>query len=116
MNYSPDRWIILKITTPVQTIYKVLAGWWGGYLGSDRWRLNSGIKSSTFKDGMFYFHGLTESVYICHQESYGMTGLMMSVYNSMRETIEEQGEDMSLELIDENDPFFSTVDGYGSQV
>jgi hypothetical protein len=114
MNYSPDRWIILKITTPVETIYKVLSGWWGGYLGSDHWRLNSGIKSSTFRDGMFYFHGHTGSVYMCHQESYGMTGLMISVYSSMRESVEAQDEGILLELIDEDDPFFSTVDGYGS--
>jgi hypothetical protein len=114
MKYSPDRWIILKITTPAETIYKVLAGWWGGYLGSDRWRLNSGIKSSTFSDDTFYFQSLTDSIYVCHKESYGMTGLMMSVYSSMREAVEEQGEGMILELIDEADPFFSTVDGYGS--
>jgi hypothetical protein len=114
MDYSPDRWIIVKVTTPTQSIYKVLSGWWGGYLGSDRWRLNSGIESSSFKDGVFYFHSLTGSVYTCRQERYGMTGLMMSVYSSMCDTIVEQGEDMILELIDENDPFFNAIDGYGS--
>ena len=40
---TPDSWVVLKITAETGVIYKVLAGWSGGYLDGDSWRLNSGI-------------------------------------------------------------------------
>ena len=41
--YQPDNWIIVEL--PNNTGYKILAGWSGGYLHGNSWRLNSGIKS-----------------------------------------------------------------------
>ena len=41
MKYNtPDNWVVVKVG---EGIYKVLAGWSGGYLTSDSWKLNSGI-------------------------------------------------------------------------
>lgn len=44
---TPENWVVLKIPAPAnykdEIIYKVFATWSGGYLGSDRWKLNSGI-------------------------------------------------------------------------
>ena len=53
-DYTPDNWVVLKITNTKrsgntgygrteQVLYKVLAGWGGGYLDGDSWRMNSGI-------------------------------------------------------------------------
>ena len=41
---TPDKWVVLKIEHEGNIIYKVFASWYGGYLGSDSWKLNSGIK------------------------------------------------------------------------
>jgi len=30
--YTPDNWVILKITIKKETLYKILAGWSGGTL------------------------------------------------------------------------------------
>ncbi len=32
-EYKPDRWVVLKITNGEKVIYKVMGGWYGGYLG-----------------------------------------------------------------------------------
>ena len=40
-DYTPDRWVIVEINSPEHgKIRKVLGSWYGGYLGSDSWRMN----------------------------------------------------------------------------
>jgi hypothetical protein len=78
-SYTPDRWIILKLTNNSNVFYKVMGGWIGGYLDGDSWRINSGRSKVEF-DGDFYkFYGHSGSVYICHKDKYGTTSLMSSV-------------------------------------
>src|SRR5512133_2926140 len=88
MSYNPDRWVIIEIVNTDDTrkttekLYKVLAGWYGGYADGDQWRMNSGI-TKVEKDGdHIRFHGYTGSVYECHANSYGMSMLMEGVYIS----------------------------------
>ena len=47
--YTPDNWVVLKLKPGkgAHPIYKVLAGWSGGYLDGDSWRMNSGISKVT---------------------------------------------------------------------
>ena len=44
-TYNPDLWTIveLKYNDSDEVTRKVMASWYGGYLGSDRWKLSSGI-------------------------------------------------------------------------
>ena len=37
--YNPDKWVIVKIDADSECIYKVFACWYGGYAGSDSWRI-----------------------------------------------------------------------------
>ena len=70
--YQPDNWIILKIlddTIEGGYYYKVLAGWSGGYLDGDSWRMNSGIDRIEQTDTHYDFIGESGSVYRCHKES-----------------------------------------------
>ena len=81
MNEVPDAWTILKFSgTGISEgpMYKVLAGWYGGYLGADSWRLNSGISSVDDDGDCYLFHGHSGSVYQCHKTIERMTGLMAS--------------------------------------
>lgn len=73
MNISetPDNWVILKIDDNNNTYYKVFGTWVGGYLGSDRWKLNSGIDKVEQDDDYYYFIGFSGSCYKCHKKSYG---------------------------------------------
>ena len=73
-DYSPDRWVVVKIVTPKERLYKVFASWSGGYGGSDSWKMNSGITRASLVDDRWEFDGYSGSVYSCHKESYGVSG------------------------------------------
>ena len=73
-DYSPDRWVVVKIVTPTERLYKVFASWSGGYGGSDSWKMNSGITRASLVDDRWEFDGYSGSVYSCHKESYGVSG------------------------------------------
>lgn len=92
-EYKPDKWVILKIKTPNDILYKVMGGWYGGYLGSDTWRINSGITKVELEDNMYKFYGSSGSIYLCRKDSYGMTTLMQSVLP----------EDDRLEVLEDSD-------------
>ena len=64
-DYYPDRWAIIKIITPKETLYKVLAGWKGGFADPDYWKLNSGITKIEQDEHGFHYHGYSGSVYQC---------------------------------------------------
>lgn len=69
--YQPDNWVILKVQPDEYTapFYRVLAGWSGGYLDGDSWRLNSGIDEIK-EDGDYYlFIGASGSTYKCHKNA-----------------------------------------------
>lgn len=66
---TPENWVILKLLP--DNNYKVFGTWAGGYLDSDRWRLNSGIMTVEEEDDYYYFIGYSGSCYKCHKEGYG---------------------------------------------
>jgi hypothetical protein len=68
-DYNPDNWIIIELIMNQKIIHKVLAGWSGGYLSGDSWKLNSGITRITEDDNYWYIGGYSGSVYKCHKES-----------------------------------------------
>ena len=67
--YTPDNWIIVKIILPDEVGYKILAGWSGGYLHGNAWKMNSGITKAEEDGNYILFHGYSSSVYRCHKES-----------------------------------------------
>jgi hypothetical protein len=83
-DYNPDKWLVVKITgkdTP--TVHKVFACWYGGYLGSDSWKLNSGI-TRAYEDGhCFMFDGSSGSIYACHKATYGASSYGYGVLEKM---------------------------------
>ena len=83
ISETPERWVILKIPG---NNYKVFGTWAGGYLGSDRWKLNSGIEKVEQDDDYYYFVGFSGSCYKCHKKGYGIaTSYGLSVLNEMIE-------------------------------
>lgn len=90
-DYQPDRWCVLRIHAPDQVLYKVFASWSGGYTGSDRWKLNSGITRATLRDNSWQFDGASGSVYTCHCDSYGTNGYGGGVLQSLLDKAEKQG-------------------------
>jgi hypothetical protein len=78
-DYTPDRWVVIKITTDKEMLYKVFACWFGGFAGSDSWQMNSGIVKVELVDDYYEFHGTSGSVYRCHKNFYGTNGYGGSV-------------------------------------
>jgi hypothetical protein len=79
MKMTPERWVVLAITHNNQKIHKVFAGWYGGYLGSDSWKLNSGNVAEKEFDDRWEFTGVSGSVYVCYKAAYGMSVHMCSL-------------------------------------
>ena len=78
--YTPDKWVILKINYEDKIIYKVFASWYGGYMSSDSWQLNSGIVAVELNEHGFYnFTGYSGSVYQCHEDLYGLSAYSSAV-------------------------------------
>jgi len=82
---TPDKWVILKIEHDGNTFYKVFASWFGGYLGSNSWRMNSGIVSVKNFDLFFEFIGYSGSVYKCFKGTYGTHLYSRGVLNNIIE-------------------------------
>jgi hypothetical protein len=99
MKYTPDSWVIVKIITPDEILYKVLGGWRGGYLDGDYWRLNSGItEAERTRHNSIYFSGYSGSLYDCYINRYGFILLTHDVYSRLELQIKEKG--LKIELLD----------------
>jgi hypothetical protein len=101
-DYSPDRWVVVKIVTATECLYKVFATWSGGYASSDSWKMNSGITYATLVDDLWKFAGYSGSVYSCHKEAYGINGYGGAVLQSFIDKIADQGATMEIMLGDTN--------------
>jgi len=86
ISETPEMWVILKIETAGEINYKVFGTWAGGYLGSDRWKTNSGIISIKQDADYYYFIGFSGSCYKCHKKTYGtITSFGRAVLNEILE-------------------------------
>lgn len=82
-TYTPDRWEVLEFQRGGdEPVYKVFAGWYGGYCGTDSWQLNSGIVKVVDLGDTYEFHGTSGSVYTCHKGFQSMSGYMLNVYGN----------------------------------
>lgn len=92
MEYTPDVWVMLEIKTPKYTLYKVLAGWYGGFAKSDHWKLNSGVTKVEEEDNCYLFHGYSGSVYRCPKGVYRTSSLTAGVLDSFQYQITQAGQ------------------------
>ena len=83
-TYTPDLWVVLefKEKDSEEVNRKVLASWYGGYLGSDRWKLSSGITEIVDADTHYEIHNHSGSIYRCGKNSVGMSGFTSGVYEN----------------------------------
>jgi hypothetical protein len=88
-EYIPDSWVIVEMTHKGKKVKKVLAGWYGGYLGADEWRLSSGITVEVDRGDYYDFHNESGSVYHCSKNAQRFTGLMSGVFADWQKKITE---------------------------
>lgn len=83
-NYRPDKWIIVRFDTDDgDTITKILAGWSGGYLTGDSWKLSSGITKVTKEEDVFIVENYSGSRYYLRSTSIGVTGWTTSILQQL---------------------------------
>jgi hypothetical protein len=102
-DYTPDRWVVVKIDgykDHPAPLYKVFACWYGGYAGSDSWKLNSGITKATLEGDVYSFEGSSGSVYDCHKDCYGTNMYGMSVLSNMIDKAKDNG--LNIEIMPED--------------
>jgi len=79
--YTPDAWVLVEIKSKEYgDSKKIFAGWYGGYLGSDSWKLSSGNASMTEDGEYLVFPQASGSTYRCHKNCQRMTGYMSSIW------------------------------------
>ena len=101
--YTPDRWVIVEFSYPTETIQKVFAGWYGGFAGSDSWKLNSGITEVRKVGDTFEFDGYSGSTYKCHKDCYGMSFYMSSIFQNWMSMSEAEASDIKIRILDLED-------------
>lgn len=100
-EYTPDRWCVIRIPDPKETLYKVFASWSGSYTGGDSWKLNSGITQAVLVDGVWEFEGHSGSVYRCRVGSYGTNTYGRAVLDDLI-TRTHEGTGIDIEILDEH--------------
>lgn len=99
-TYNPDKWLVVKITgNDLPPVHKVFACWYGGYAGSDSWKLNSGITKATLEGFVYSFEGSSGSVYECHKDTFGTSMYGWGVLSTMINQAEENG--ITIEVLPE---------------
>lgn len=89
---TPDRWIVLDLNSGKDQAQKVFAGWYGGYLSGDSWRLSSAIVTVEEFDNRFEFTNSSGSVYVCYKDAYGMSRYMSSILGAWQQKYEERSD------------------------
>jgi len=98
--HNPDKWVIIRLKSE-KTLYKILAGWSGGYLDSDNWRMSSGLESIE-EDGDYYLmHNYSGSTYKCHKKSEGFTSLSGTKYSEFKKAVKDTEWEIDLSNVDE---------------
>jgi len=89
--YTPDKWLIIKITNGDTKLYRLFGSWYGGYAGADEWRMNSGIVKMEDKGAYYDVHGHSGSVYEAGKFNYGASAYAWGVLKQLMDRSKEQG-------------------------
>lgn len=84
-EHIPHRWVITEISNRDETFCKVLAGWRGGYLDGDSYRVSSRVEGIKEKKGYLEVTTKSGATYICHKHSNGLTLLTSSIITKWEE-------------------------------
>jgi hypothetical protein len=100
-EYIPDKWVVIKVSSDkFPPIHRVFACWYGGWAGSDSWKLNSGITKVTLEGYVYSFEGSSGSVYHCHKDAYGTNMYGGGILMNLREQIKQIGG--KIDILDED--------------
>ena len=82
MNNFPHKWVVIDYGEEVGYApqrYAILAGWYGGFAGSDSWKRSSPIAEWDFKEDDLEVSTESGSRYVLHKGAIGVTMLTQSL-------------------------------------
>jgi hypothetical protein len=83
MIYTPDSWRIIKIENEDTRHFRILCSWYGGYLGSDSWKISSGIENVIEHETHYEIPQTSGSTYLIYKTNEYMSGMMLGVWESI---------------------------------
>jgi len=83
-EYTPDTWVVIEIAMDNTTVQRILSSWYGGWAGSDSWRLSSGITEVEELEDSYIIRNESGSVYTCFKGRYGMSAYAMSILEDFK--------------------------------
>lgn len=88
---TPDSWVIVEIVHGAETFQKILAGWSGGYLDGDSWRMSSPIKEMHIDVDLDYITAVTHSgsKYTLRKSSQGLRMSTSGVWGQLKERYDD---------------------------
>ena len=97
MNYFPHKWVVIDYGEEVglaQQRYAILAGWYGGFAGSDSWKRSSPVVEWDFKEYGLDVSTESGSKYVLHKDIIGVTMLTQSLISDAGLTVVSEWEDV----------------------
>jgi hypothetical protein len=88
-DYYPDVWQPIEITVDSEKYIRIMAGWYGGYLNGDSWKLSSEVENIEKTDHGYIFSNASGSKYYCNKETVRFSGLTGSVFQNLCDQAEE---------------------------
>ena len=83
-EYTPDKWVVIELDYEGVKTQKILSSWYGGWVGSDSWRLSSGITGVEELEDSYIIKNESGSVYTCFKKRYGMSAYAMSILEDFK--------------------------------
>lgn len=101
-TYKPDLWLLLKITGPnSEPIFKILGSWYGGFGGSNSWRLSSGCLTPEIDGDSIVWPQSSGSTYEVSLKNIGASSYTQNVLASYIDEAEKAN--ISLEVVEFSD-------------
>ena len=97
MKYFPNKWVVIDYGEEVGLApqrYAILAGWYGGFAGSNSWKRSSPVVEWDFKEGGLEVTTETGSKYVLHESTIGVTMLTQSLISEAGLTVICEWEDV----------------------
>lgn len=82
-EYVPDKWILVEVTSKHGTFQKIFASWYGGFGGSDSWKLSSGNTNCIDRGKYWEFPQASGSTYKCGKDNVGTSMYTQSILSGL---------------------------------
>ena len=101
MSYFPHKWVVIDYGEEVGLApqhYAILAGWYGGFAGSDSWKRSSPVVEWDFKEDDLEVTTESRSKYVLHKGAVGVTMLTQILISDAGLTVVSKWEEIVQKL------------------